>query len=228
MGIETVDILGVPYLDRDYFLDNARIFKCKNAIAGWSNDELDALIASASRAADAYCLRSIGSFSGGLISETHSWRDNRRTTVNNPPISTVSSYTIRTGPNGNDGNSGFTQVFPVSNLLINRQENYVELASLVLATGLISQIISLGITTPQVEISYFSYTTVPQNVALATGYIAGYAANQSLAGDFLPSGLSSVKDGDMAVTRHGMAGLNESIPQQAKDLLQAETRWAIA
>jgi hypothetical protein len=212
-------VLGSSYLDKDFFIANARTFGVQALIGDWSSNDVLGALTNASRMVDAFTRKS---FDPAAITEQHNWNPGtRRTKVNQPPIMELISYQIRTSP-------GTVSTFELNTIYINNQENYVELASLSLAGSLTSQMISLGMTTPIVEITYKSYQSVPSQVAAAVGFTAADIINRSASNDLLPAGLASVKDGDMAISRHGLAGQSETIPDRAKDLLQIYSRIAVA
>lgn len=237
MTLPADTLLGSIYLDPQYFLDNAAAFGAAGAIAGQTTTTLKPILASASRIVDAYCSRT---FEASDIAENHNWAPGtRRITPNQPPLLLLKKFAIRTAPNSI---SQF-DVTPVStddggnnvrfgSIYYNRQENYLELASLSLAGSLTSQTIALGLIKASVEILYTSYDAVPKSVQVATAWIAASLLNQNVANTQLLPGIQSVQADDVRVQRVQVASLGRSrtdeIPLNAKLLLQDFKKIPIA
>jgi len=216
----TDSVLGTCYVDPDYFTDNAAALGCEPAIARLDSDQLTALIALASREVDNHCGRT---FTPDPISENHRFDlATRRISVNSPPVIEIISFHIRIA-------TQVVSTFDVENVLINNQENYLELASLaaIASQQLTSQVIALGITEPQVEVTYRSYQSVPQSVAAATAILAAFRANESFANSAIAPGISSVRSREQQITRDGSAKSGGEIPQVVKDLLRGVSQIVV-
>ncbi len=222
-SLNVADILGVGLIDTDFFIENARIFGCGAIIEDWNRDQVEGIIALASRAVEAYCGRD---FTPDTIAEMHKWNPRtRRITVMQPPVSELVSYNILVGPNGPRAS------FPITDIFINNQENYLELSSLAFANTLVEPVMSLGILEPQVEVTYKSYQSVPTGVRAAVALTAAEGISKSNGADILSLGLSSMKIGDMSVTRSGAVAQESGmmVPQRAqKLLLQNVSRVVVA
>jgi hypothetical protein len=213
-------VLGLCYLDPQAFLDRARFFGAQAAVAGLTAEDLVPLVAMASRAADAHCGRT---FDPSTIFENHRFDlRTRRVSVNQPPVITLQTYQIKLA---ND----LVIEFDVADVVVNNQENYLELTGVSAELKLTGQYLIGGVREPQVEISYLSYQTIHPKVATATGFIAGWMANQGHAAAQLTPGLSKVKlDGAMEVQRDGrMEQAAGEIPFMAQMLLREFVRIAI-
>ncbi|MBI3654063.1 MAG: hypothetical protein HY231_23785 [Acidobacteria bacterium] len=235
MSVPQDDLLGVIYISPDYFIENARMFGCAKAIQGLDANSITPLLAIASRMIDAYVGRD---FAGGEIHENHKFDLNsRRIKINRPPLQTLISYRLRTAP----GLVSSFAVTPVTDdgennisfgsIYYNRQENYLEVASLAMASSMTAQLVSLGISEPQVEIVYTSYADVPKEVITATGYMAAHLINDSAANQVIAPGLASVKADDVEVRRGSSVSAKgsreDSIPPIVKTLLRGVSRIAI-
>jgi hypothetical protein len=220
MPTATDSVLGICYVEPDYVVNNAAALGCEQAIAPLDTSQLTALIALASREVDNHCGRT---FTPDPISENHRFDPaTRRISVNNPPVIELISFNIRIAPQ-------VVSTFDVANVLINNQENYLELASLaaIASQQLTSQVIALGITEPQVEITYRSYQSVPQAVAAATALVAAFRANESFASAAIAPGIASLKSREQQITRDGSVGSLAGIPKAARDLLRGVSQIAV-
>jgi hypothetical protein len=233
MGAPADQVLGVSYIDPEYFIENAKVFGCQ--ATGYTAETILPLLAAASRMIDGEVGRS---FLSAQIAENHRFDlATRRIKVNQPPIQTLVSYKIRTGaglvssflvaPVTTDGvnNVSFGAVY------YNRQENYLELSSLAMVGSLTNAIVSLGLSEPQVEIVYTSYQSVPQQVIAATGFMAAALLNESAANEILVPGLESAEADDVKVRRarsHSGGGQGQvAMPANVKMLLRGLSRIAI-
>lgn len=227
-------LLGSQLITVSELQARSNAFGCALAISGWSNPDLEALVSIASRAVEGYTGRKWDA--GATFSETHVYNPvTRRVMPDNPPLFTLTSFVLRTSP----GTTSTFAVTPVKQdaggnnvgfgaILYNRNENYLELASLAAAAGpLTAQVIALGITEPQVEITYTSYGTTPPGVVAATGFVAAdMAQNGYLASLGLMPGVSAVKDNQQQINRAVMPE-NYSLPPVAQLLLSNFKRIAI-
>lgn len=199
-------LLGTSYISAGDLKARSLSFGCAKALGALDYPQIEAVCAMASRAIDAHTGRA---WDGGTITENHAWEPaTRRVKINQPPIMSLLSYKIRTSPNS-------VSTFPVTPVTVdaggrnvsygaiyyNYQENYLELASLVIATGLTTTIIALGMYQPQVEISYTSHATIPEAIITATGLVAADMANTGYLNSLMLPGLQSVSDGDQSMTR---------------------------
>lgn len=233
MPLDEDPILGYSYLAVDAFKERAQTFGCAPAIAGMQDPAILSLLAAASRAIDAEVGRD---FLGGQVSENHRFDlATRRIKINRPPLISLLSYRLRTGA----GLVSSFNVTPVSNdgvndvsfgaIYYNRQENYLEISSLAMASGMTTTLVSLGLSEPQVEIVYTSLADVPKQVVAATGYTAAVLINESLANKMIAPGLASIKADDVEIKRARSisTGGETSIPPIARSLLKGLSRVAI-
>lgn len=229
-------LLGPQYISVANLQSRATAFGCAKAIAAMTSGELEALVALASRAVDGHTGRQWAD--GTVITENHKWdMVTRRVRVNQPPILTLVSYVLRTSP----AQVATFSVTPITNdaggnpvafgpIYYNREENYLELASLAVASSLTTPLISLGMFEPNVEIKYTSYSTAPQAVVSAAGLIAADMANSGyLASMGLLSGnIQSVETGNQSIERAVPLPDAYPLPPIAVMLLANITRPAIA
>jgi hypothetical protein len=232
MALDTDLILGVSYLGVQDFKDRASLFGAGGTVGQLSDPEILAMLAGASRAVDGYCGRSFDPTQS--ITENHAWDfKNKRVFPNQPPLTSLTSYRIRQGANYF---STFA-VSPVSNttfgeIYYNPQENYLELASLAAALALNAQLLGLGLKEPQVEITYTSYTSVPQGVLMAVGLTAAAAANRNATSKILPTGIRRIEIDGQKIEKE-QAGPGMTLPiaiqltQEAKDYLDQYNRLYI-
>lgn len=238
MPLESDSTFGTAYLSVEIFKADAILYGADKAIAGLSDQAVLRLLARASRAIDNYTGRTFG---GGTIAETHEWDyGTRRCKVNQPPVITLVSYQVRIGA----GLTASFAVTPVENdagarpvrfgeIVYNREQNYLEVTSLAVATQLTNQIISLGLNKNWVELVY---TNAAENagvdplVAEATAWTAAHMINAGRTAGKLPSGISMVKMGEVQIQRQGAASdeTRDPLPQMAKQLLRGVTRISIA
>jgi hypothetical protein len=203
--------LGPAYVDADDFRAMALGFGCNevalNRISRINPTQLLAVLAAASRSVDNFLAREPGGFSGDTIYENHKWDPNtRRIVVNQPPVSSLSSYVIRISPS-------LTSPFPVTpvsndaggnqvafgSVYYNRQENFLELASFALAGSLTNNLAGLGMNEFSVEIAYKSYASVPYGVFAATLQTAVEAVNQYNLNQILTPGISKTSVGEVDI-----------------------------
>jgi hypothetical protein len=164
-----------------------------NALVGDVTTNISAYIAAASRWIDAFTGKDFTPNTD--ITEQHNWDPvTRRIPVNNSPILSVSDYRIFIGPSNSAS-------FPVSALYINNQENWVELASMTAAGSLTNALLTIGLYSPVVSITYKSHNDVKPNIKLATGYILGAMINQGIMQRALPPGLQSIQIGEVRAVR---------------------------
>ncbi len=226
-------LFGASYLNGQDFLDNAATFGCAALVVGYDATGVSSMLAAASREVDVELGRS---FSADLIAENHRWDGaTRRVKVNQPPVIELQRFSIRVGAGLR---SSFT-VTPVETddagnpvrfgtVYYNREENYLEVTSLALAGSLVSPIVTLGLTDPQVEIAYKSLPVVPYEVMLAVGYTAAYWLSEAVAASMIPQGLASLRDDDTEVKRQPQpAWQNRGLPPRAKSILRGLSRIAI-
>jgi len=235
MSLAEDPILGVSYIDPEYFLQNARIFGCERAVEGLNAPEALPLLASASRRIDAELGRN---FLPDEIQENHAFDSaTRRCEVNCPPLLSLVSFKIRNSaglvtsyavtPVSDDGENNI--IF--GSIFYNRQLNYLELASSAIQS---SEAAAVGIAETQVEIVYTSYADVPKEVAAATAYLAAHLLNEAKANNTIAPGIASLKADDVEVKRLAQSGssfssrLDESLPAIVKSLLSPFTRVVLA
>ncbi|HZS45386.1 MAG TPA: hypothetical protein VFC63_09815 [Blastocatellia bacterium] len=217
MPLASDTTLGVCYIDPTVFKANAAVYGAAAAIAPLSDDEIKMLVALASREIDNYCGRT---FTPDTITENHKFDPaTRRVSPNNPPVIELLSFQVQIAPQVYSN-------FDISNVLINNQENYLELASLaaIASQQLTSQVIALGISQPQVIIQYLSYQSIPESVAGATAITAAYKANEAFANSAITPGVGLLKSREQEVRRDPSYKPSDGIPQAAKDLLRGVSR----
>lgn len=209
------EFFGVIYLAPEAFLARAKTFGVDPA--GLGPDDVSPALAIASRAADAHTGRT---FVPDAIEETHRWDPQaRRVSVNQPPVLELVSLRVRFAP----GDPGSVVTFSPSEVLVNNQENYLELAPYAPADVALAQL-GPGLREPQVEIRYKSFQSVPPAVAAAVGFTAAHFLNESKANEFVPAGLASYK---VANTAFGRRSEGVELPAIAKQLLSPFVRIAI-
>jgi hypothetical protein len=235
------DLLGVSYVDGEFFLANANAFGCARALQSLYSgtvvaDTILPILSAASRMIDAEVGRD---FISGEIRENHKLELNtRRIKINKPPLQTLLSYKLRTGaglvsnftvtPVQTDGenNVSFGAIY------YNRQENYLELSSLAMASSMTSQLVSLGLSEPQIEIVYTSFADVPKEVVTATCWLAAHLLNESATSSVIAQGLASFKADDVEVRRQtnssSKGSRDDALPLIVKQLLRSVTRIAVA
>jgi hypothetical protein len=222
-------ILGVCYLSPNDFLARVAAFGGGQAVAALTPTAITALLATASRQIEVY----LGglTFTGAEVTEHQPWNPRtRRFPLNNPPPSEVTACKLWVAPGLHQG-IGLTPVVndeadvPVSwgQLLWNRQVRLMEIG-LLAGTTLAAPVITIaGLTHPFIEITYRGAASVPEEVAAACGFQAGWLAQQSVAGDLLPGDVSSVRTHNRQITRNpkpATASGTFELCEMAKSLLQ--------
>jgi hypothetical protein len=203
------DIFGVIYLDPDSFIARAKSFGVD--AAGLSADDVKPTLALASRAVEAH----MGgrTFTPDAVEEMHRWDGRtRRITVNQPPVMELESFEIIFSP----GSPPSSFSFAPTDVLVNNQENYLEVASLALSTGLVMTSLA-SVSEPQVVVRYKSYQTVLPAVAAAVGWAAAKFIQQAEAAAMLPAGLTRSKVGSEDLSRKDD---DFDLPLMAKMLLR--------
>jgi hypothetical protein len=200
----TDDTFGPCYLTPSEFQQNAAMF----GVSPINDDlcqNLPAYLAAASRWVEKYTGKTF--IPNEDIVEQHRWDPaTRRVPVNNPPILSVSKFKVYTGPNT------FATI-PVTELLINNQSNWVEVATIVLAFDVTLAALPMGLFEAIVEITYKSVASIEANIKLATGYVAGAMAAHAKLTGIMPYGVDSIKLGTtMAVTRTNLKSQTPTIP----------------
>lgn len=222
MSSSADDILGVLYIEPEQFLSRAKFFGAGTSCEGLTADDVKPLIAMGSRLIDAEVGRS---FKPTALTELHKL-DLRtlRVSVNQPPVITLQSFKLITAPG-----QGFE--FDVAGVLVNNQENYLELATPVGGEGIISEMITSGVREPQIEVTYLSYQSIPEEVITACGFASADLAAKSQAAQILPPGLTMEKvEGATEVRRsakEGTSGEAQTLPLMAKLLLSGLKRIAV-
>lgn len=216
MPLSNDTIFGVLYLAPDDFISRAKSFGVDVTGMGMTPDDLKPTLAMASRLVESYCGRQ---FVPDAIVETHRFNlDTRRVSVNQPPVMELVSISIVFAP-------GASASFSPSDVLVNNQENYLELASLALTTGISGVIYPLGISEPQAQVTYKSYQAVPYEVAAATGFVAARLLHEAEANEMLPAGLTRSKVGSQDLSRKSD---DADMPVMAARLLRRYQRLACA
>ncbi len=234
MALEKDPILGSCYLSPQDFTKRKTAFGAQLSTANSSSDDLLALLAMASRQIETY----LGGrkFDGEAVTENQPWNPRtRRFPLNNPPPSTVTSCKLWVAP----GLHQTVVLTPVvqddagcemswGELLFNRQVNLMEVGFMA-STNLVQPVIVIAqIQYPFFEITYTPEATVPPEVAAACGHQAAYLAQNAMADDALPGGLTSVRTKERSMSRQakGAAGA-EDLCAQAKTLLNGLVRLAV-
>lgn len=226
MALDTDDVLGSTYIDVADFEDRAGMFGVGLALPD-SDSTIAAYLAAASRFVDARCNRR---FDPDVVyTEQHKWNfETRRVFPYNAPVSAISDYRIYVGP------STYATI-PTSAIFVNNSFRFVEVASLTAATSLTSQLLSIGLFEPFVQITYQSTTDVEPHIALATGYIAAAMMNQSYLSASLPPGVKSIKIGSQAALTLGESSSKVqsaqntlTIPKVVDALLSSESAIGVA
>ena len=219
MPLDLDAILGSLYLSVEAFKARAGVFGV--AVALPADDELiKAALAAASRLIEAECGRD---FVPDELTETHRFNLlTRRISVNQPPVATLTSFTLVGGP-------GLSSPVSLSSVYVNNQENYLEVDGLSHAIAPTGSLFMHGLGETQVEVKYKSYQSVPQGVAAACGYGAAEIINRTYASGQLPGDLTRVEMDGLKVSRAAPGGRGEesALPVVAKALLHRYRRIAV-
>lgn len=212
MALVAHDIFGQLYYEVDKFRLGAAAFGVKAAVAAMSDDEIETLIALASRSVDAYAAAS-GFTPNAEITENHKFDvKTRRVFVNNPPVVELTAFQLRVGPqqlatiavtpiskDPGDNNVGFGSIF------YNRQERYLELSSWSVVVGVTPAVISLGLMEVQAEIKYRNRPTgadgVDPLIAAATAYQSAYLVGAARVDNAIAPGIASMSTPEVSMTR---------------------------
>ena len=211
-------VLGALYLSVQDFKSRAKVFGVRAALPE-SDDEIKALLASASRAIDAHCGRS---FTPDEVTELHRIDPaTRRVSVNRPPVQQVTGYALISGP-------GLRWDVDTSQVFVNNQENYLELVSLAGSVVVARGEVIASLADMLAEVKYTSFAEVPQAVAAACGYAAGRLANLAYASGQVPDGLARVKLDGVDVSRDtSRQGGDLELPTLSRQLLNPLRRIAV-
>jgi hypothetical protein len=189
MPLTSDSIFGVSYISPNEFSSHSDLFGVSVALPD-SDDKIQGFLSAATLWINANTQRNWD----GTVEhdEQHLWDPNsRRIYVNFPPVSSVTTYEIFTGANVHASFDPDTAVF------INGQSGYLELSALSVV-GPSSALLLTGINEPVVHIVYKSIQNIPENVKLATGYIAASMMNSGYVEAQAPGGLKDIKIGSMA------------------------------
>jgi hypothetical protein len=219
-------IFGQLYLDSDDFKARALSFgvtaDALKYVTTPNDVNLISAIAVASRKIESVTART---FLPDQITEQHLWNaDTHRIVVNQPPVLSLDSFQIAYGPQG-------IATFATNTIMINNQQNYLELTSLVATTfTLVPALIALGTDQPIVIVKYKSYQTVPYEIKAACGITAAAMINQAYKNRQIVPGVASIRLGDQQVASFNpFLNTNDyGIPSEAMMLLSRYTRIAIA
>ena len=220
-------IFGISYLSASEFIARKAAFPVTDNAVPTDKASLLAQLAAASRLVDQITGKSF--VPDEDITEQHMWNaETRRIRVSQPPIASISSFQIFIGP-------ATYANFLSSDLFVNNDIGYVEVASLAMASSILTPALSsLGID-PVVKIVYKSVAEVPPHVKLATGYIAAQAMEKAFVHSEMPSGIQEIViGGNTKVRRFDSSGSKNNkdifsdIPDVAMLLLQNEVEVAIA
>lgn len=193
-----------------------------------TNDEIEALIARASRVAESYAgLARNGSWlETEYVNEQHPWNrggNTHRVYLFNQPIVSVDALRIRIGATS-------SAVIQGTELYTNNTGGYVEISSLALAFGVAPEIISLGLATPEIEVDYTAgYSTIPEDIKQAVAIIASAMWLNKKLFEEGSAGVVSFTIGSYQVsfgtkTIGGLAGFSNFVPDEAKLLLSSYKR----
>lgn len=221
------------YISPEGFRAQASVYGCLSGVTKLSTEQLEEIIALASRSVDAYCAGQ--GFSPDIsITENHEFDfETRRIRPNQPPVVDLLDFKLRLGPN----TTSTYELTPVATdaggnkigwgvIYYNRQENVLEVSAMTNIGAVSSVIATLGIMKPQAEITYKNGLAVPQEVQAATAYQAAHLINQAyLDGQIVP-GVLNMATPDLSITRE--AGIREgrtaeAMHHMAKMLLRRPT-----
>lgn len=167
-------LFGTAYLSAEEFRQGLILFGVEMSfVAGYpntieGNGALDVVLQAASRAIDTYCGRV---FTPADITENHDLNtDNWQFSVNNAPVSSITSCLIRYAVDG-------TVSIDTDKIYINNQKGYCEITWAASALDVVLAQLGSALSSAQVEIVYKSLQTVPDAVRLATGHQAGHLIN---------------------------------------------------
>lgn len=201
------DLLGGSYFDTDEFKARAGSFGCSaSAVAAFSDDELDAVLASASRAIEGYTNRSFNPNPQTEIQRVDFYT--RRIRVDKPPVVSISQAKLKTYPA--DTTLDYTQ------WTINNQEGYIEIPIAQLGGGTYVYVSEY----PDVSITYVSGQTLPPPAVLtAVGFVAADIINRNYINQLTFGGLISVETGDQKLQRAPFDPGVKTISETARQIL---------
>lgn len=154
----TAIALGVPYITRAELV----ALQPKLPLSEYTDDDQDNIILLSSRVIDSYCHTEFGA---QVYAEQYEWRTKtRRCYPDHWPIIAVARFRIAVS------NTSYSDIDP-DDIYIQNDEHFVEAASMAVVVGLSPEIVSLGMTTPMMEISY------------AAGYGAFTDSGETVSGD---------------------------------------------
>jgi len=189
---------------------------------GLSDPDKEALIARASRLAESEAgLPRDGSFLvTEYVNEQHDWRRaTRRAYLYNRPIISLDEVRLRVG-------AETTAVIPAEQVYVNNTGGYIEASSLALAFGIAPEIITLGLSEPQLEVDYTAgYETIPADIKEAVAMIASVLYLSKKLFEEGTAGAVSFTIGSYMVSFAnnkvgGLAGLSNLVPEAAKLILR--------
>lgn len=204
-------LLGTAYMTAEDFISRAFSFGCGGpVIAAFSEAEVDAVLASASRAIDGYTNRA---FTPNPQTETQSVDFyTRRIRVDKPPVVSITSATLRTYP---------TPVnLDVSQWVVNNAESYIEIPSGQLGTNSSTHAFEY----PDVGIVYVSAQTLPPTAVLsAVGFVAAEVINRNYVNKLAPPGVTEISTKTQTITLAPFNPAVKSIPEIARQILAGDT-----
>lgn len=221
------ELFGEAYLDIETFRDMAAFFgagmslSCDYPDDAAGNARLLRVLAAASRTIDTHCGRS---FDDDERTEQHeldltTWKF----TVNNPPVSSVTSCTIRYAMNG-------TISIAPANIYINNQKSFLEISRTLDGSLTILDAIGSEFEKPVIEIVYKSFADVPKNVRIACGFQTGHLINSGFVDKSLPPNFGKIDMGGLSINnKKGYRSAEEmnagSLSADAERLLASEVRF---
>jgi hypothetical protein len=186
---------GTAYLDAESFRTSAALFgvgmsMCEYPSDSDGNAKLNFVLQAASRTIDAFCARD---FSPDDHTEQHSFdRSTWQFVVNNPPVTSISSCTIRYGKDG-------TLSIPTANVYINNQKRCCEITRSMDGTLVILDAMGTELIDPQVEVVYKSVQDIPKHVQLACGFQAGHLINSGFVDKTLPPNFGKIEMSGLSI-----------------------------
>lgn len=202
------NLFGTAYLDAENFRYNAELFGVGAALDKYQNDldgnkRLDLVLQAASRAVDTFCGRD---FLAADKSEVHNFGPHWQIKPNHPPVISISSIVVRTAVDGS------VSVSP-SDCYINNQKGYIEITGGLNSMVGILATVGSEIDGPQVEITYKSYQSIPNEVKVGTGYQAGMMINAGYVDAMVPPNFGAVDLSGLKINNRKGAGSQEQKAQ---------------
>jgi hypothetical protein len=205
-------ILGYCYLSVDEFKERASAFGAGGIyVASFSDPELTAALASASRLIDAYTNREFNP--NPQIEIQHVDYLTQRIRVNKPPVTAIASCLAQTYPT--------PTAIDVSTLVVVNQQNYIYIPGISLLPPGVANY-------PDVEITYTSGQELPpKEVKIACGFTAAEVIRREYGYLIAPAGLNELSTIDQTVSRQTFNPQATIVPEEARQALSGAANVAV-